>query len=425
MAILSAGWSLWETLLTTAFMLIVTLPKVDNSSEDSPAEKPSADWRAAADRLYDSLVSRTPPWYTSLFQEIRDCIRSTKLPPLELTSKPVAVHELDIPPWYTSLFREIRDRIRPPKLPPLQLTSKPVEVSTELRIPPWYASVVREIRDRIRPPKLPPLQLTSKALAAKALWDEQRFGSRALPLSLAIHGIGLALLVGIQIAEMLTREVVFTPIAVPSRAVLLLPPPPPGPPAPPPLAAPVSVRISLRALQFPVNPRTPKAAVVEAPALPGFEGGVPGGVVGGVPGGIIGGVPGGVVGGVIGEFLSQIPAPPPPPPPAEAAAAQPEPPPPRRIEVRSDVQQAKLIEMVYPKFSPLAKRARIQGTVRLRAVITKEGTVSEVQVLKGHPLLVDAAMEAVTKWRYQPTLMQGIPVEVLTFIDVNFVLADL
>jgi len=135
------------------------------------------------------------------------------------------------------------------------------------------------------------------------------------------------------------------------------------------------------------------------------------GVVGGVPGGVPGGSAGGVLGGIIGSN-----APPPPPPPKAAT--------PKRIRVGGQVESAKLIFKPQPEYPPLAKMARIQGTVRLEAIISKDGTIQDLKVIQGHPLLVKAALEAVQRWRYQPTLLNGDPVEVVTEIDVNYTLAE-
>ena len=87
------------------------------------------------------------------------------------------------------------------------------------------------------------------------------------------------------------------------------------------------------------------------------------------------------------------------------------------------VEAAKLIYKPTPDYPPLAKMARIQGSVRLEAIIAKDGTIQDLKVLSGHPLLVKAALDAVKQWRYQPTLLNGEPVEVVTEIDVNFTLA--
>ena len=139
------------------------------------------------------------------------------------------------------------------------------------------------------------------------------------------------------------------------------------------------------------------------------------GVVGGIPGGVPGGTPGGVIGGII----SSVPQAAPPPPPVVAA---PKPVAPQRIRVGGNVQQAKLLNQPKPVYPPLAKQARIQGTVRFNAIIGRDGAIANLQVVSGHPLLVPSALEAVRQWKYQPTLLNGEPVEVVTQIDVNFTL---
>jgi TonB family protein len=92
------------------------------------------------------------------------------------------------------------------------------------------------------------------------------------------------------------------------------------------------------------------------------------------------------------------------------------------IRVGGNVQAAKLISQPKPIYPPAAKEARIQGVVQLLATIAKDGTVKDLQVILGEPLLVEAAMSAVQQWVYQPTLLNGNPVEVVTQIDVNFTL---
>lgn len=93
------------------------------------------------------------------------------------------------------------------------------------------------------------------------------------------------------------------------------------------------------------------------------------------------------------------------------------------VRVGGNVQQANLISTVTPVYPPEAKRDGIQGKVQLQVVIDKEGHVTEVSVLQGPDVLVDAAVEAVKQWVYRPTLLNGEPVRVLTTIDVNFTLA--
>lgn len=95
-----------------------------------------------------------------------------------------------------------------------------------------------------------------------------------------------------------------------------------------------------------------------------------------------------------------------------------------RLKIGGNVQAAKILRQVMPVYPPLAKQARVSGIVRLEAVISRAGTVGSLQVLSGHPLLVPAALDAVRQWLYQPTLLNGDPVEVLTEIEVHFNLAE-
>ena len=97
---------------------------------------------------------------------------------------------------------------------------------------------------------------------------------------------------------------------------------------------------------------------------------------------------------------------------------------PQRIRVGGNVQQQKLVQQPRPVYPPLAKEARISGVVRLNAIIGKDGTVQDLTIASGHPLLVPAAMEAVKQWVYQPTLLNGQAVEVVTQIEVNFTLSQ-
>jgi TonB family protein len=109
-------------------------------------------------------------------------------------------------------------------------------------------------------------------------------------------------------------------------------------------------------------------------------------------------------------------------------ASQTAPPPPsgdtKRITIGGSVQQSKLISQPKPVYPPLAKQAKISGVVQLQAIISKDGTMQNLTVISGHPLLIPAALEAVKQWVYQKTLLNGEPVEVITQIDVNFTLAE-
>jgi protein TonB len=97
---------------------------------------------------------------------------------------------------------------------------------------------------------------------------------------------------------------------------------------------------------------------------------------------------------------------------------------PQRVPVTSTIEAAKLISRVQPVYQRLPIQARIQGNVVLHAIIGRDGQVSELQILSGHPLLVNAALDAVRQWRYSPTLLNGQAVEVETTITVSFVLGQ-
>jgi protein TonB len=136
-----------------------------------------------------------------------------------------------------------------------------------------------------------------------------------------------------------------------------------------------------------------------------------------VGGGIPGGIPGGLGGGLTG-ILGSTTAAPPPPPVKEVPKT------PKQIRVGGNVQAANLIKKITPQYPALAKQARIQGTVRFTAIIGKDGTIQNLTLVSGHPLLVPSATEAVKQWVYKPTLLNGEPVEVITQIDVNFTLSQ-
>jgi protein TonB len=128
---------------------------------------------------------------------------------------------------------------------------------------------------------------------------------------------------------------------------------------------------------------------------------------------MVGGVPGGVFSGMLNS-ASSVPA-----------LAKPSvlPTPAKRIRVAARVAEANLIHDVPPQYPPEAGRARIEGTVVLMALIDKDGTVKDVRVESGLPLLAQAAIDAVKQWRYKPYLMDGEPVEVDSRITINFTLS--
>jgi periplasmic protein TonB len=121
-----------------------------------------------------------------------------------------------------------------------------------------------------------------------------------------------------------------------------------------------------------------------------------------------------------GVSLGPISIPAPTARPTAAPAKTPEKP----VPVGGDVQAAKLIRKVVPAYPELARHARVSGTVRLVGVIASDGTIEQLQVVSGNPLLVGAAVAAVRQWVYRPTLLNGAAVEVVAPIDVIFSLAQ-
>jgi len=115
--------------------------------------------------------------------------------------------------------------------------------------------------------------------------------------------------------------------------------------------------------------------------------------------------------------LLELPAPPKP-------VVQPRPEPVSRLTVGGDVLSSKLIHRVQPVYPEIARRARIQGVVRLHGVITRDGRIAQLRVISGHPLLVKAALDAVGQWVYSPTLLNKQAVEVEAPIEVRFILGQ-
>ena len=149
-----------------------------------------------------------------------------------------------------------------------------------------------------------------------------------------------------------------------------------------------------------------KVAMIKEDEAPPPSTGVAG-VVGGVPGGVPGGAMGGVLGGIIGNTPTVVP---------KAAT-------PQRVRVSQGVSQGLLIRQVKPNYPALARSARIQGAVVLQALISKDGSIENLHLVSGHPMLAPAAIDAVKQWKYKPYFLNGEPVEVETTINVNFTLA--
>jgi periplasmic protein TonB len=94
--------------------------------------------------------------------------------------------------------------------------------------------------------------------------------------------------------------------------------------------------------------------------------------------------------------------------------------PPKKLTISSGVMQGNLLQKITPQYPAIAKAARIQGTVVLQATISKQGTIENLRVVSGPPMLTQAALDAVRQWRYRPYLLNNEPVEVETTVNVVF-----
>jgi periplasmic protein TonB len=223
--------------------------------------------------------------------------------------------------------------------------------------------------------------------------------------------ISFILQVGILIV-MILIPLIFTEALPRTQLMTFLVAPPPPPPPPPPAAAPVKIMKQIQSdivngqLRTPTKiPKKVLENLKEDEAPPPVM--ATSGVVGGVPGG----VPGGQMGGVIGGIISSTPV------------AVPKVATPQRVRVSQGVSTGLLVRKVNPTYPPLARQARIQGTVVLQAEISKTGDIQNLRLISGHPMLAPAAIEAVKQWKYKPYLLNGEPVEVETTVQVNFTLS--
>ena len=392
---------------------------------------------AQLDRLLNTRMDE--PWIKSFLRNIAETINPPKLPPLQLTSRPLQLAERNLgEPWFKSIFTNLRAALNPPTIQPGEFTSQPV-YDTNLgkgADEPWLKSFFRNIREIINPPKLPPLEVTSKPVPVKDIWgfyggNEKRAGL----MSLATHGgiIALLLFVGTNktIQQAVTKQITlmapidlepYVPQAKPKAQVM-------GggggggdnSPTPPskgrlPRVAPRQFTPPMAVVNNP-NPKLvmeptiivqpdaplpnvnmpnfgdPLAKIGPPSNGPGSGGGIGTGSGGGVgPGrgqGYGPGEGGGVGGGV--------------------------------YRIGGGVSAPSLLFKVEPEYSEEARKAKFQGTVVLQVVVDEKGLPRDLKVLRQLGLGLDEkAIEAVSKWRFKPGYKDGRAVSVAAVIEVNF-----
>ena len=264
----------------------------------------------------------------------------------------------------------------------------------------------KELPTKIRIPMVREKALFEDALLEASSGQRKR-RTLATFISLVLQCLLLSVLILIPLwfTDVLPKQQLVTLLSAP-------PPPPPPPPAAPAVPAVKIVKVMSEMangqLRTPTTIPTKVRMIKEEDAPPPIA--ATGGVVGGVPGGI----PGGQIGGVIGGILSS----------SSSLAAVPNlsrpAPMPQRVRISQGVSKGLIVYRIDPPYPVLAQRAHIQGVVVLTALIDKDGSIQNLQVVSGHPMLVPAAIEAVKHWRYKPFLLNGQPVGVETTVTVTF-----
>lgn len=331
-------------------------------------------------------------------------------------------------PWYKSLIQGIREAIHPPKLPPLELTSRPLESSDLGDLSkieePWFKSLFSNIRDLIHPPKLPPLEVTSKPVEVGTIWGAYSGGeTKSGAVSIFIHvGVVLLMLLIFQsptVRKKLTdlgQIVYIAPYKLPAAAQKagggggggqhtptpvnrgeapkfarkqFIPPalavPKPLLPVVPTITAPAPVIIS-------PDYGDPLAKALPMSGGPGSNGlgsGTGNGLGSGNGNGYGPGSGGGMGGGV--------------------------------YRIGGEVSAPVLTFKVEPEYSEEARKAKYSGTVLLSIVVDSNGLPRDIKVIRPLGLGLDEkAVEAVAKWRFRPGMKGGRPVATQAQVEVNF-----
>ncbi|MGH9620670.1 MAG: energy transducer TonB [Bryobacteraceae bacterium] len=320
-------------------------------------------------------------------------------------------------PWFKSVIRSLREAMHPTKLPPLELTSRPLEEgpigSMGKPEESWFRSFRNNLRDFVRPPKLPPLEVTSKPVEVGSIWGAYKGGeNRSRMISVVIHVVVIALLFLLVTTpavqqEMRKAEVIYLPKWLPPApkkaqgggGQKLIKPVSKGTPPKPAIKKFIAPKIPIPKPKLPVAPRItaplpPIVAENYADPLsklhqfsPGQGAG--GGIGNGSGSGFNPGQGGGVGGGV--------------------------------YQIGGDVSEPVLLVKVEPEYSEEARKAKYSGTVMLSIIVDKNGLPRDIKVVRPLGLGLDQkAIEAVSKWRFKPAMKDGHPVAVQANVEVNF-----
>jgi periplasmic protein TonB len=333
-------------------------------------------------------------------------------------------------PWFKSIVRGIRETINPPKLPPLELTSRPIESEAmgdmERLDESWIKSLISNVRDLINPPKLPPLEVTSKPVEVGSIWGayggkQGRSGVMSVLIHVAVIGLML-LIFQTPVVQKKMRDlgvITYVPDYKPK-----MPPaaekagggggggmhqPTPVSKGAAPKFAPkqfVPPTLAIPKPQLPVTPTiTAPAPVIQADQygdplskldpLSGGQGaqGLGNGHGGGDGSGNGDGYGPGSGGGMGGGAY----------------------------RIGGDVSAPVLVNKVEPEYSEEARKAKYSGTVLLSIIVDANGLPRNVHVIRPLGLGLDEkAIEAVMKWRFRPGMKGGRPVATQAQVEVNF-----
>jgi periplasmic protein TonB len=388
-----------------------------------------------AEKEPEFLLETGGSMWSSLISNLRDAFLPSKQPPLQLSSKPVAVEDLEVEESvWKSLAIGIRDRLFPKKLPPLEVTSSPIEVDDPTKEEPVWKTLGASIQDIFFPRKLPPLELTSKPIAVSDPMAVKR-GPWSSTMAIAAHVIIIGLILFFFYAQWRTRAIErknnlaqvdvkpFIPLTMklnqsmgggggggahelveaskghlPKISKEQITPPQIIRNDHPKLAVDPTI-VMPQQIKLPDAPNMPNIGVPQSPqvALASQGGGSGSGFGSGRGGGIGSGNGNGVGPGEGGGYGGGV------------------------MRPGGGVSAPQVIFSVDPEFSDEARRAKYQGICVVSVIVDAQGNPQHVHVVR--PLgmgLDEKAVEAVRQYKFKPAYYQGRAVAVEVNIEVNF-----
>jgi protein TonB len=263
----------------------------------------------------------------------------------------------------------------------------------------------RAVTAAARPAPEPDLRIETRVVSGGRLSASEK-APWLWMVSVLLHGAFIAgvVVIPLMLSEALPAPAQGTRAYFVGPASLVAPPPPPPPPAAsasarasaPKPKAPAPAPAAVTTLTAPADIPEPAAAEAADPAVAADSS------AGGEAGGVEGGVPGGIVGGVVGGVPTVPPAPVVP------------------VRVGGEIREPRKLRHVTPVYPDVAVAARVRGSVILECMVSPQGRVTDVTLVRGVPLLNESAIAAVRQWLYTPTLKDGVPVPVIMTVTVRF-----